>query len=323
MFKNILAAAFLCLFVFTMTSQPQVTARRVKLFVVDTDNQPLDKARITLTSPERSDFRKEYRSNKKGESSFILPMEIKNAHFLIEKEGYQKYQQTVELRSMRSSESDFKYEGTFMLYRSDELSPQQEAQKKEAFDDALPLFNSGIELFQAEKFSEAAEQFEKALVQKPDFYDALENLAVSYFRAERYEKAIDTAKRALEMKPDSYAMLKTISVSYSALGNEQMASEFLEKMKELPDAQFSPEELYNLAVTAANQGNDQEAGEYFKKAIELRPDYALAHYQLGMCCFRLNDFEGAKKELTRYLELDPEGTHVQVANAVLEHISKQ
>jgi len=323
MFKKIPVAVFFIFFVFLSAVQPQVTTRRVKLVVVDAENHPLEKVKITVTSRERGDFKKEYCTNKKGESGFILAMEIKNVDFLLEKEGYQAFQQSVDLRTIRSSEADLQYGGTFTLYKIGELSPEQEAQRQEVYDEALPLFNSGIELFQAEKFLEAAGQFERALVVRPDFFEALENLAFSYFRAEQYEKAIETAKKALEIKPDSYQMLKTISVSYSALGDEVKASEYLEKMKVLPDAQFSPEELYNMAVTAANQGNDQEAKTYFVRSVELKPDFALGHYQLGMCYFRLQDFEEAKKELTKYVELDPEGEHVKVAQAVLDHITKQ
>lgn len=323
MFKKICIISFFISFVFIAVSQPQVTSRRVKLAVVDSDNNPLEKVGIILTSPDRSDFRKEYFTNKKGETAFIMPMEIKNVHFLLEKEGYQKFQQTVDLRTMRSTQAALKYEGTFTLYRSDELTPQQETQRKEAYDEALPLFNSGIEFFQAEKFTEAAEQFEKALVIKSDFLEARENLAVAYFRAEEYAKAIEAAKKYLETKPDAFQMFKMISVSYSALGDEKSASEYVEKMKVLPDAQFSPEELFNMAVTSANQGNDQEAKAYFERAVELKPDFALGHFQLGMCYFRLQDLEGAKRALERYLELDPDGENTQVARAVLEHIDKK
>jgi len=42
-----------------------------------------------------------------------------------------------------------------------------------------------------------------------------------------------------------------------------------------------------------------------------------------MCLFRLQDLEGAKKELSRYLELDPDGEHTPVAKAVLDHIDKK
>ncbi|MFC2164462.1 tetratricopeptide repeat protein [Acidobacteriota bacterium] len=323
MFKKIFFVSFILVFVFVLTSQPQVSSRRVKLMVVNSENQPLEKVKITMTSPDRSGFRKEYQTNKKGESGFIIPMEIKNANFLLEKEGYQEFQQTVDLRTMRVSQAALKYEGTFTLYRSDQLSPQQEAQNKEVYDEALPLFNAGIEFFQAEQFLEAADQFEKALVIKSDFFEALENLAVSYFRAEQFAKAIEAAKRALELKPDYSQLLKMISVSYSALGDEASASEYLEKMKSLPDAQFSPEELFNMAVTAANQGKDQEAKAYFERSVELKPDFALGHFQLGMCYFRLQDFDGAKKELGKYLELDPDGEQAQVAMSILEHISKR
>lgn len=305
-----------------LATYSQVTARRISITVMNTKNEPLEKTKVIITSPERNDFKKEFFTDKKGKFAFLLPMEIKSLSFHLEKEGYQTLEETIELRRMRSSQSSFLYEGTFVLFQNDELTPEQRAQLKVTNEKALEHFNAGIALFEGEKFIEAAKEFEEASKIKPDFYEAYENMAASYFRAEEYEKAIEAANKALEIEPESYKTLKIISISYSALGNEEKAMEYLEKMKHLPDAEFSPEELYNLAVTAANRNDDEEAKQYFEKAIELKPDFALAHYQLGMCYFRLNELENAQKELERYLELEPEGEHAEVAKAILESIKK-
>jgi len=313
----------ICVFILACIVHTQVTARRLIITVVDTENNPIEKVKISVTSPERSSFKKKLTTNKKGESAFVLPMQIKNVDFKLEKEGYQPHQQQIELRSIRSSQASFRYQQTFTLYRSDQLSPGQKVQMKEEYEKALPFFRQGIEFFQTGQYAEAAAEFEKALEQRPGFTEAWENLAAAYFRDEKYDQAIQAAEKVLETNPDSYKALKILSIAYSSKGDEQTAAEYLEKMKALTDVQFSAEELYNMAVTAANKGNDLEARDYFEKALAAKPGFALGHYQLGMCYFRLQEKEGAEKELQKYLELEPEGQYAEVARSVLEHLANR
>ena len=178
-----------------------------------------------------------------------------------------------------------------------------------------------MELFQVEDFSGAGEQFKKAVETKPDFLEAHQNLAAAYFQAELYQEAIEAAKKALEIKPDSVQTLKLISVSYSRLGDEKTALEYQDKLKALSGAEFSPEEIFNMGAVAANEGRDEEAAEYFRKVTELKPDFALAYYQLGLTYFRLKYMEAAKTVLEKYLELDPEGENAKTAQALLQHIN--
>jgi tetratricopeptide (TPR) repeat protein len=321
-FKRTASFTLVFILIFTAILFAQVTTRRVKLMAVDTDNKPIGGVKITITSPEIRAFKKEFFTDKRGQTAFILPMEIKVAVFLLEKEGYQNHQESAELIRMRSSQESFLYERSFMLFQSDQLTPEQMAQRNEAYQTALSFFNKGIGFFQSEKFGEAAEQFEKAVEAKSDFFEAFENLAASYFRLKLYEKAIEAAKNALKMNPNSSQALKIISVAYSSLGDEKTALEYMNKLKELPDEKLTAEELYNMAVVAANQGNDEEAKGYFERSIQHKPDFALAHFQLGLCYFRTKNLEGAKKELEKYLSLEPEGEKGKIAKAILENLNK-
>ena len=139
---------------------------------------------------------------------------------------------------------------------------------------------------------------------------------------EAYDKAIETAKKALELMPDSSQTLKLISVAYSALGDEKTALVYQEKLKTLPDAEFSPEELYNMGVVEANEGRDPEAVNYFKKAVEMKPDLAIAYYQIGLSQFRLKNNKESRVALEKYLELDPNGKNAETAKKILDFINK-
>ena len=138
----------------------------------------------------------------------------------------------------------------------------------------------------------------------------------------RTKKRSRPGKKALELNPNSAATLKLISVAYSNLGDEKTALAYQEKLKVLPDAVFSPEELYNMGVVEANQGKDSEAVDFFKKATALKPDMAIAYYQLGLAQFRLKNTTDAQAALEKYLELDPNGDDADTAKKLLEFIKK-
>ena len=132
-----------------------------------------------------------------------------------------------------------------------------------------PNSTGGCSLFQQEDFPGAIEVFSRAVELNPKFVEAIRTFAASHFRMEAYDKAIEAAKKALELMPDSSQTIKLISVAYSAMGDEKTALEYQEKLKDLPDAEFSPEELYNMGVVEANEGRDTAAVDYFKKAVEI------------------------------------------------------
>jgi tetratricopeptide (TPR) repeat protein len=320
--KKSAVKTFVLVSAFTIVLFAQVTTRRVQLRAMDTDHNPIPGVKITITSPDIRTFKKEFFTDKRGQIAFILPMEITIAHFLLEKEGYQNQQESVELIKMRDSQEALLYQRAFMLYRTNQLTPEQMAKKDEAYQTALAFLNKGIELFQSEKFAEAAKQFEKAAEAKTDFVEAFENLAASYFRLKLFDKAIEAAKSALNIDANSSQALRIISVAYSSLGDEATALEYMYKLKQLPDEQLSAEELYNMAVAAANKGADEEAKGYFERSIQRKPDFALGHFQLGLCYLRLNLLEKAKIELEKYLAIEPDGENAQTAKTILDRLNK-
>ncbi|HEX2758232.1 MAG TPA: hypothetical protein VHP60_07015, partial [Thermoanaerobaculia bacterium] len=55
-----------------------------------------------------------------------------------------------------------------------------------------------------------------------------------------------------------------------------------------------------------------------KKVIEGKPDFAKAHYLLGMSYVNLNKIPDMKKHLSEYLKLDPKGADAGTAKEMLD-----
>jgi len=84
--------------------------------------------------------------------------------------------------------------------------------------------------------------------------------------------------------------------------------------------------FYNLGAILVNTGQNDAAGEAFKKAIELTPTYADAYYQYGVTLVgkaqigsdgKINPVPGTVDAFNKYLELQPNGPYAQSAKDML------
>lgn len=64
------------------------------------------------------------------------------------------------------------------------------------------------------------------------------------------------------------------------------------------------EELYNYAVSLANQGNPEEAEQYLKRALKLSPRSDYIYYALATTYAQREDIEGALQSLLKAIELN-------------------
>jgi TolA-binding protein len=51
--------------------------------------------------------------------------------------------------------------------------------------------------------------------------------------------------------------------------------------------------------------------------VEAKPDFAIAHFWLGMASFNLNKKAAAKEHLEKYLELEPNGKEAGTVKEIL------
>ena len=70
-------------------------------------------------------------------------------------------------------------------------------------------------------------------------------------------------------------------------------------------------------IEAYNQKKIKDAETLLQKAVEAKPDFALAHFWLGMVSFNLNKKPAAREHLEKYLSLDPNGSEAATAKEIL------
>jgi len=135
-------------------------------------------------------------------------------------------------------------------------------------DDALVRCNLGLALARQGDTKAALEHFEKTAAQEPQWAEAHYNVGTLLLRQERYHEAIKAFERALECR-----------TAY-------------------PEAQFNRGNAHALRGLEADGALDYYeldcAISAYKTAIQQRPGYAAALYNLGMVYQRLRSSEGLR-----------------------------
>ena len=142
--------------------------------------------------------------------------------------------------------------------------------------------DQGKSLIKPNKLSEAKFFFQKALELRPDFADALTNLAIVEHKLGNLDQAVRFFKKVVALDSD-YAVTsenKILGVIYFfSQGNIQQALEVLNMLVEK-----NPRDalLFNmLGGCFASIGKVEMAIENYQKAIELEPEYAIPKHMLN------------------------------------------
>ena len=147
---------------------------------------------------------------------------------------------------------------------------------------------------QTEDQAQKIQAFLKALELKPDYQTARLELAECYFRSNDSEKCRDNLKQILD-DPESIEYRQAAGL---------------------------------MANTYYNQKDYPKALEYYNKAWEYSDDYEYKYrlaYQIGNCCYHLEDTEGAKQWYKKFLdckwEKDTMKTAVDYAHKYLASVT--
>ena len=89
-------------------------------------------------------------------------------------------------------------------------------------------------------------------------------------------------------------------------------------------SRFNAYDYFKEANNYFKQGKYDMAAEYYKSAIRLKPDFAMAYRGLGACYAMLGKSELSIKQYEKYIELDPNGPDVdKVIQIINEYKSKK
>jgi tetratricopeptide (TPR) repeat protein len=225
------------------------------------------------------------------------------------------------------------------------LSPAQKAelekQRKEAeaamakSKELNDAFNGGRDAETAKNWDTAIQQFSKASELDPKQHVVWSHLADSYIsrggtktgsdQQADYAKGVEDYQKAIELKPDDPAYHNNYALALSKTKNIEAAQGELTKAAQL-DSTNAGKYYYNFGAILVNAGQNDAAGDAFKKAIAADPNYADAYYQLGITLVgkattapdgKIIPPPGTEDAFQKYLALQPNGPNADGAKAML------
>jgi tetratricopeptide (TPR) repeat protein len=351
-------AAMACL---ALTSSAQITT--IEGDVIGADGKPVQNVEIQIT---RTDIKGNWKTktNKKGHYIYMglpigdysivpvmdgkpadSPMKIhtspgdpKNVSFDLRAAAAERAKQQAEMQQAVQT-------GQMTEEMKRRLSPEQKAamekqikEQAEAMKKSSELnasFNDGMNAMNAKQWDQAVAAFTKASELDPKQIAVWQQLGEAYSKQadgktgaefdSTIQKALDAYNKSIELKPDDPASHNNYALALAKAKKYPEMQAELKKAADLDPANGG-KYYYNLGALLVNTGKNEEAGEAFKKAIELTPTYADAYYQYGVTLVskaqigsdgKVTPVPGTVEAFQKYLELQPNGQYSQAAKDML------
>lgn len=181
------------------------------------------------------------------------------------------------------------------------------------------LINLGTVYNTLGDFQEAIKYTKKALRLKPDFPDALRNLALIYQKKGELQKALITFEKILKKYPQDLSSAQGLLIILTKINlNKKAFEKYLFLFKKLYLSDFNL--FYNLANLAARRFFYQQAICFYKKTLQLKPDFPPAYASLVLIYTYLQKEKEKIKTLKTMLNFVPEKDFLW-KNWALSHIS--
>ncbi len=281
---------------------------RLKGKVTDASGNPIDGATITVTTPNLRLFKVTLKTDKKGEYGTIINDATMPYHLRFEKEGFVPMEVDKKVPVGEVGVVDAKLQSTTQAGAAAAAAPSPS-------DQAALLFNEGVDLLNAGNKAAAEVKFLEAVGKNPDLPQGWQALTSLAYEKKDWAKTLDYGQKAVELDPSLAQIYGVLASAAQQTGDKKAAAEWQAKFESAnPD---TPESLYNKGVDAYNKKKIKDAEALLQKAVDAKPDFALAHFWLGMVSFNLNKKAAAREHLEKYLSLDPNGSEAATAKEIL------
>lgn len=172
--------------------------------------------------------------------------------------------------------------------------------------DVPETFNNLAVIYaQMERRKDALAAFEKALELKPDYPEARLNYGRLLEESNRYDQAEGVYLDLLEEDPDNVKARSSLALLYERTGRTELAvQEFRVLSRTSPD--LAEEFFLSRGKEARKAREYQKAERFFKRAVDINPQFAQGYAELGTNSFLAGNFDESKKYFLQALALEPQ-----------------
>jgi Flp pilus assembly protein TadD len=144
---------------------------------------------------------------------------------------------------------------------------------------------TGIAYHQLLQLDKAQKCYEQAIKLRPDYHEAVNNLGTIFYAKKSYRRAISQYRRAIKLAPEQASVHSNLGTAYFARNQLDVALQEFRKALELDPDVFEHHSSYgvmlqersvadrakfhySMATLYANQGRNDLAIQYLRKALE-------------------------------------------------------
>ena len=173
---------------------------------------------------------------------------------------------------------------------------------KEQFVDAYSFLRAGMANERTGNYPAAVRAYARGLAVEPDNVELLNSLGFALFQDGKSREAIVALEKAVAADPQHWKAHNNLALAAIDIGELEVAeAHYRESLAVNPQPA-----IYNdLGFVLERQGLSDEATRAYRKAIELDPGSATAHYNLGSSLARAGQLAEAESHLRSALEADP------------------
>lgn len=154
------------------------------------------------------------------------------------------------------------------------------------------------------KFDKAIQHYKTLVSHHPEKPNFQYNLACCYDAVGEYANAVVILAHLVLLNPKSVSMLRKLASIYLKTGKYMSAKELYEKI--LLQGNVSYEIYYEFANICAKTNDLDKAEKILKKVVELNPEFAKAHKDLGVLYLNKRLFDYAEDEFNSALKYAPD-----------------
>jgi len=187
--------------------------------------------------------------------------------------------------------------------------------------DYAPAYKTLGNVLQAQgQIEQAVNAYDKALEINPEFAEAYVNKGSMLSKLGEHESAIVCLSKAIELKPEMAAAYWNLATVYIKINKLAESIDCRQKAFALEPRLITAESLNDLGTAIGQEGKFEEAINYYKKAIELQPNYYLAYLNWGISLNQIGQFNEAIEHLQKALQLKPDSgeAYGNIGKALIE-----
>ncbi len=144
----------------------------------------------------------------------------------------------------------------------------------------------------------AEQEYRSALDRMSDFRPAEEKLCMLLHERGDYREAMSRLQRMLQDNDRDAFALGELAINQLAMDDWQAATTLLEKYNDIRGRQAWG--TAHLGRAFDLQGETSVAEQYYREALEIDPNFAIAHYWLGLLLGREGKQEAAQESFAQY-----------------------